>query len=50
MLACQDDVACARLVEAGSLRLREVEQRREHAEQELLRRLRQFEARRACWA
>jgi glycosyltransferase involved in cell wall biosynthesis len=49
MRACSDPFTCAWLVEAGTLRLREVENRRKEAEAALLARLRQFEARRACW-
>lgn len=49
MRACADQATCERLVAAGALRLRETESRRKEAEAELLARLNQFEARRACW-
>jgi glycosyltransferase involved in cell wall biosynthesis len=49
MRACSDPAACARLVEAGALRLRHFEEQRTQAAAVLLARLRQFEARRACW-
>jgi glycosyltransferase involved in cell wall biosynthesis len=49
MRACTDPATSARLVAAGTLRLRQVEQQRKEAESALLARLRQFEARRACW-
>jgi hypothetical protein len=49
MLACADAQTCARLVKAGALRLQQIEQQRGDAEATLLSRLRQFEARRACW-
>jgi glycosyltransferase involved in cell wall biosynthesis len=49
MRACTDATTCARLVEAGTLRLQEIEEQRKAAEEALLARLRRFEARRACW-
>ena len=49
MLACGNPETCTRLVRAGTLRLQHVEQQRKDAEAALLARLRQFEARRACW-
>lgn len=50
MQACTDAKICAALVEAGKKRLQEIEQDRKDAEAALLTRLRQFEARRSCWA
>jgi hypothetical protein len=49
MRACEDAETCDRLVKAGTLRLQQIEQQRKEAEVALLARLRQFEARRACW-
>lgn len=49
MRACTDPATCARLVEAGTLRLQEIVNQRKEAEAALLERLRRFEARRACW-
>lgn len=49
MLACSDAGTRARLIEAGSTRLRHVEQQRRDAESALLERLRQFAARRGTW-
>lgn len=44
-----DAQASADLARRGALRLRQIEQQRDAAEAELLRRLRRFEARRRCW-
>lgn len=49
MRACTDAATCARLAEAGARRLGEIERQREAAQAALLGRLREFEARRACW-
>jgi glycosyltransferase involved in cell wall biosynthesis len=50
MLACARGDICANLVKEGAVRLREIEQQRTEAESALLRRLLQFESKRACWA
>lgn len=50
MAACADPATRARLVDAGTARLRELDQARKRAEEDLLARLIGFEARRSCWA
>jgi glycosyltransferase involved in cell wall biosynthesis len=50
MKAGTDPETAIRLVEYGTLRLRQLEQQRKGSESELINRLLQFEARRRCWA
>jgi glycosyltransferase involved in cell wall biosynthesis len=45
----RDPETCSMLIRAGTARLQELEQQRTASEQELVRRLTQFEARRRCW-
>ena len=50
MHTCLDGETSGALVSAGTTRLQQIEQRRKDAEAALLARLRQFEAKRSCWA
>lgn len=50
MKAGADPEIAARLVEQGTLRLYQLEQKHKDSETELINRLLQFEARRKCWA
>jgi glycosyltransferase involved in cell wall biosynthesis len=49
MRACTDPEISSSLVKLGTLRLRQIEQRRKDGETELSNRLLQFEVRRKCW-
>lgn len=50
MQACTDAATASRLAALGAARLKEIERERTAAEADLLARLDQFAARRACWA